>query len=436
MPCFAHTAAALKTIRAKNADEKLYEAALEDARETLRQIYGVFCEELQTEETIRQRNVFILTRMGQIRVQYPYTVGKVTGKEVTAKLCGEEQAVRTTVKGGTRGLPKATRSARRITAETGASLGSLSETQQYLQNNCGLKASKETERQILLETGKRTQRAAFAGELEARPQPKVKIPDGAYSVPETMVIAVDGKGFRCTSADLKGRNGRNGGNAKLRNANVIHIRRYEYVDRNGTPIYDCCAMRYFVTEASGYALGEQMYCLAEQNGMHSVPRVEYITDGEAELEVIYQDFFKQHSHVVRVLDAMHACQYVDTIVKSLETNESQAIKLSHRLRKRLANAGWNGFENSFFRMFGKDVVEKLQDESKKAWNYLWKRRVQMDYKKFRRRHLIIGSGMVESACKLLIGLRLMGPGMRWRYKNGILIASLRAAMKSHLLLEA
>ena len=46
--------------------------------------------------------------------------------------------------------------------------------------------------------------------------------------------------------------------------------------------------------------------------------------------------------------------------------------------------------------------------------------------------MVIGSGMVESACKLIVGTRLTGPGMHWRFDNGLRIAMLRAAMRSRL----
>ena len=42
----------------------------------------------------------------------------------------------------------------------------------------------------------------------------------------------------------------------------------------------------------------------------------------------------------------------------------------------------------------------------------------------------------DCGCKLVIGSRLKGPGMHWRFNNGILIAALRAALRSHLLICA
>jgi hypothetical protein len=45
--------------------------------------------------------------------------------------------------------------------------------------------------------------------------------------------------------------------------------------------------------------------------------------------------------------------------------------------------------------------------------YLQTHREHLDYARFRKEHLPIGSGCVESACKWLIQQRFTGVGMRW-----------------------
>jgi hypothetical protein len=258
------------------------------------------------------------------------------------------------------------------------------------------------------------------------------------AVTPTLVMSVDGKGFECTGKDLKGRRGRGGGAARTRTANVMCFRRYRHVDAKGRPLFEPRAARYHVTGAGGMTLGEEMYAVAVQEGLLTMPRAEFVTDGEPELECIYQDFFARNLpvKVVRALDAMHACGYVDTLAKVLEKDEGKAAKRSEQLRRRLVNAGWEGFLKSFRRVFGEGAQLRLDGDGRKAWDYLWKRREQMDYRRLRRRHLVIGSGMVESACKLLVGTRLTGPGMHWRFANGVRIAMLRAAMRSRLKIAA
>ena len=54
----------------------------------------------------------------------------------------------------------------------------------------------------------------------------------------------------------------------------------------------------------------------------------------------------------------------------------------------------------------------------------------MRYASFARRHLPIGSGIVEAACKTLVAQRLKRSGMRWRHDGGQAILTLRALEQS------
>ncbi len=94
------------------------------------------------------------------------------------------------------------------------------------------------------------------------------------------------------------------------------------------------------------------------------------------------------------------------------------------------DAGWKGFRESLRRKYGKDAQQRLEGEARKAWDYLEARAAQMDYRELRRRHMVIGSGMAEVGCKLTVGGRLKGPGMHWRFENGVRIALLRGVIRS------
>jgi len=65
-----------------------------------------------------------------------------------------------------------------------------------------------------------------------------------------------------------------------------------------------------------------------------------------------------------------------------------------------------------------------------ALKYFRHRRHRMAYATFARRHLPIGSGIVEAACKTLVTQRLKRSGMRWRHDGGQAILTLRALEQS------
>lgn len=63
-----------------------------------------------------------------------------------------------------------------------------------------------------------------------------------------------------------------------------------------------------------------------------------------------------------------------------------------------------------------------------ALRYLGKRRAQLDYPRFREQGWPLGSGMVESANKLLMQARLKGAGMHWQQGNVNPMLALRGAL--------
>jgi hypothetical protein len=65
-----------------------------------------------------------------------------------------------------------------------------------------------------------------------------------------------------------------------------------------------------------------------------------------------------------------------------------------------------------------------------ALNYFRHHRHRMRYASLARRHLPIGSGIVEAACKTLVTQRLKRSGMRWRHDGGQAILNLRGFEQS------
>ena len=50
----------------------------------------------------------------------------------------------------------------------------------------------------------------------------------------------------------------------------------------------------------------------------------------------------------------------------------------------------------------------------------------MDYPTYRTREFQIGTGMMESTARQLVGLRLKGPGMHWSEQGALAVTALRA----------
>ena len=73
-----------------------------------------------------------------------------------------------------------------------------------------------------------------------------------------------------------------------------------------------------------------------------------------------------------------------------------------------------------------EQIEKVRIES----NYFMQNKEHMQYQDFRNQGLFIGSGVIEAACKNVIGKRLKQSGMRWSVDGANKIAALRCAVMS------
>ena len=68
-----------------------------------------------------------------------------------------------------------------------------------------------------------------------------------------------------------------------------------------------------------------------------------------------------------------------------------------------------------------EVADKIRTEAE----YFERNAERMRYPAFRRQHLFVGSGVIEAACKTVIGSRLKQSGMFWIVRGANAILALR-----------
>ena len=86
--------------------------------------------------------------------------------------------------------------------------------------------------------------------------------------------------------------------------------------------------------------------------------------------------------------------------------------------------------------FGRDRMDKLDGDAKKALDYLTLRLGYMHYGEYRRDGLYIGSGTVESTCKSVVAARCKLAGMHWRLVTVASVTIIRATLRSNLKISA
>lgn len=72
-------------------------------------------------------------------------------------------------------------------------------------------------------------------------------------------------------------------------------------------------------------------------------------------------------------------------------------------------------------------VEAVRTAARSCLGYLWRHRTRLNYALARARGYPIGSGRIESACKLVVQQRCKGPGMRWEHTQAEAVLHARCA---------
>jgi hypothetical protein len=117
------------------------------------------------------------------------------------------------------------------------------------------------------------------------------------------------------------------------------------------------------------------------------------------------------------LDWCHAVHHVSLALETL-AGESERKRVFKKLRKWLKQGSWRKVTHHLIdRMLAAGL-----DENAPVWtelNYLEKHGEagRLDYPKFRRRKLPVGSGAIESAIRRVINLRMKGNSVFWKEEN-------------------
>jgi hypothetical protein len=192
------------------------------------------------------------------------------------------------------------------------------------------------------------------------------------------------------------------------------------------------------------ALSEQLTALLNEvlrQWRGGLPRLAYITDAGwhptdyfARVLVRMEDPRRagQKLHWQRVLDFYHAAQHVSELAEALFGPGRRAVAWAAQMRKVLKEPG--GAKRvlqsaGYYRHKHKTPAGK-KTKYAKAYRYLHKNRRYMDYARYRREGVPLGSGVTEAACKTLFTQRLKLSGMRWTCQGGQPIVELRALLLS------
>jgi hypothetical protein len=179
-----------------------------------------------------------------------------------------------------------------------------------------------------------------------------------------------------------------------------------------------------------YSLGQMGPLLRRQAGPVGLEKAEVwvaLTDGGSGLEEFLRMNFNRADLVV-ILDFFHAASYLEKLSKALHPAEAEKAKEQAAAWCRLLKDEG-----------GATTLEVLRQQQwplrksallKAVWHevesYFSNNVHRMEYPEYQAEGWQIGSGVVESACKSVVGQRLKGAGMRWGEAGAHALCHVRA----------
>ncbi len=181
-------------------------------------------------------------------------------------------------------------------------------------------------------------------------------------------------------------------------------------------------LSYFSRLTDSTTFAEQAVLELHRRGIERARRVGAVVDG-AEWCQSFIDY--QYAEALRILDLPHAGEHI-TLIGQSATPAGRLLSEAAcaRLRAELKQDGPDGVLAEL-----RAVVEAHAEleEVAKALAYLEKRQAMMRYPQFVAEGWPLGSGMVESANKLVVEERMKGSGMHWGEENVTPMLALRNA---------
>lgn len=178
----------------------------------------------------------------------------------------------------------------------------------------------------------------------------------------------------------------------------------------------------------GETFGLRLWTLAVECGLLEAGEVIFISDGGAWCETVWRTHFRDAR---RILDWYHAAEHVWTAARALYADEAAAKRWADRCLKLMAEYSGIGLLRYLRRSRtaraaglpsgGRSTALTILDE---LIAYIEPRIAFMDYYEYRAGDYVIGSGLMESTCKQIVGQRLKGSGRQWSERGALAMATL------------
>jgi hypothetical protein len=183
-----------------------------------------------------------------------------------------------------------------------------------------------------------------------------------------------------------------------------------------------------------YSLADMGTLLRRQGASVGMERAQVwiaLTDGGNGLEQFAQSNFNRADLVV-ILDYYHPASYLEKLAKLLHASAEDKAKEQAEAWCRLLKEEGGATTLAVLREWAGSVQlsKAVQEQWEKIQEYFSNNLHRMEYPEYEAEGWCIGSGVVESACKTVVGQRLKGAGMRWGEDGAHTLCHMRALYRS------
>lgn len=201
---------------------------------------------------------------------------------------------------------------------------------------------------------------------------------------------------------------------------------YEGVIPEGGRIDTVYNARYIAAQERSEDFGRRLYTKAIQCGYDNAVERVILGDGA---EWIWIEANNHLRSAIKIIDYYHACEHIHGLAHVLyDEGDKNGVRWATTYCHKLKEEGPSGLIRALRRR--KAQNERQREALRLELGYFTKYRKYMKYPRYTAKGIMIGSGPVESACKIVVGQRLKQAGMRWTREGSDSVLAVRTALLS------
>lgn len=244
---------------------------------------------------------------------------------------------------------------------------------------------------------------------------------------EVFCVTTDGTGAPMRKKELRGRKGKaKNGKARTREVKVGAVFTHRPAEPDKKPLRDHQSTSYIAQITTARDFGGLLRAEALRRGVAKAKVIVFLGDGAPWIWGVARINFPK---AICILDYYHAAEHLATLADALYGEATpEAKKCFRKWRKGLLK----NKVGEIIHQATADLPERGRRRAlaKKQIAYFKRNRARMQYQTFRDEGYFIGSGVVEAACKTVVGQRLKQSGMLWSVKGAGHLLTVRCALLS------